>query len=173
MIPISEKLAARKILPGISAWVLKKVEKGYRIQFACHPPCFNGVDSHYCETRAGAFTVTRAAISSGQRGHRICSPSRERVRLPQQILPGSQEGQGVEIQQQKECSLYNPKNSILSGHMGFDHDAGTAVSCSNRDHSQYPEQSQARPRSHCSSVSKNVRSASTMIPMGLLHMRPF
>ncbi|KAI2644567.1 Transposon Ty3-G Gag-Pol polyprotein [Labeo rohita] len=43
LIPLSESLAAWKLLPGISAWVLSTVQIGYRIQFFRHPPRFNGV----------------------------------------------------------------------------------------------------------------------------------
>ncbi len=45
LVPLSEKQAAWKLLPNISPWVERTVEKGYRIQFAYRPPCFNGVVS--------------------------------------------------------------------------------------------------------------------------------
>ncbi|KAI2655571.1 Transposon Ty3-I Gag-Pol polyprotein [Labeo rohita] len=45
LVPLSEKLAAWKLLPDISPWVVRTVEKGYRIQFAYRPPRFNGVVS--------------------------------------------------------------------------------------------------------------------------------
>lgn len=49
LVPLSEKLAAWKLLPNISPWVLKTVPKGYRIQFPTGP--------YYRETGAGAFAV--------------------------------------------------------------------------------------------------------------------
>ncbi|KAI2664274.1 Transposon Ty3-G Gag-Pol polyprotein [Labeo rohita] len=39
----SRLLAAWKLLPNVSAWVLSTVERGYRIQFSASPPPFNGV----------------------------------------------------------------------------------------------------------------------------------
>ncbi len=45
LVPFSEKLAAWKLLPNISPWVERTVEKGYMIQFAFRPPRFNGVVS--------------------------------------------------------------------------------------------------------------------------------
>lgn len=44
------------------------------------PSVFQRHSLHYCKTGAGTFAVTRAAISSGQRGHRTYSPPRERER---------------------------------------------------------------------------------------------
>ncbi|KAI2650153.1 ORF V: Enzymatic polyprotein [Labeo rohita] len=43
LIPLAERLAAWKLLPNVSQWVLHTVEKGYRIQFGSPPPPFNGV----------------------------------------------------------------------------------------------------------------------------------
>ncbi|KAI2657596.1 Transposon Ty3-G Gag-Pol polyprotein [Labeo rohita] len=39
----SDHLAAWKLLPNVSAWVLRTVERGYRIQFGAPPPPFVGV----------------------------------------------------------------------------------------------------------------------------------
>ncbi|KAK3569625.1 hypothetical protein QTP86_002587 [Hemibagrus guttatus] len=41
--PLSDNLAAWKLLPGVSQWVLDTVKKWYRIQFATHPSQFQGV----------------------------------------------------------------------------------------------------------------------------------
>ncbi|KAK3551721.1 hypothetical protein QTP70_023247 [Hemibagrus guttatus] len=43
LIPLSDNLAAWKLLPGVSQWVLDAVKKGYRIQFATRPPQFQEV----------------------------------------------------------------------------------------------------------------------------------
>ena len=43
LVPLAEFLAAWKLLPNISQWVLHIIEKGYRIQFASLPPRFQGV----------------------------------------------------------------------------------------------------------------------------------
>ncbi|KAL0149293.1 hypothetical protein M9458_055331 [Cirrhinus mrigala] len=42
LVPLVDYLAAWKLLPNVSAWVLRTVERGYRIQFGALPP-FNGV----------------------------------------------------------------------------------------------------------------------------------
>ncbi|KAI2646041.1 Transposon Ty3-I Gag-Pol polyprotein [Labeo rohita] len=42
LVPL-DHLAAWKLLPNVSAWVLHTVERGYRIQFGAPPPPFNGV----------------------------------------------------------------------------------------------------------------------------------
>ncbi|KAL0162075.1 hypothetical protein M9458_041471, partial [Cirrhinus mrigala] len=43
LVPLVDHLAAWKLLPNVSAWVLHTVERGYRIQFSAPPPPFNGV----------------------------------------------------------------------------------------------------------------------------------
>ncbi len=44
-IPLVDFLAAWKLLPSISKWVLQTVERGYRILFGSPPPRFNGIVS--------------------------------------------------------------------------------------------------------------------------------
>ncbi|KAL0147122.1 hypothetical protein M9458_057646, partial [Cirrhinus mrigala] len=43
LVPLVDYLAAWKLLPNVSAWVLRTVEKGYAIQFGAPPPPFDGV----------------------------------------------------------------------------------------------------------------------------------
>ncbi len=43
LVPLVDYLAAWKLLPNVSQWVLHTVERGYRIQFGFPPPRFNGV----------------------------------------------------------------------------------------------------------------------------------
>ncbi|KAI2658583.1 Transposon Ty3-G Gag-Pol polyprotein [Labeo rohita] len=43
LVPLVDHLAAWKLLPNVSAWVLRTVERGYRIQFGAPPPPFIGV----------------------------------------------------------------------------------------------------------------------------------
>ncbi len=38
LVPFVEFLAAWKLLPNTSQWVLQTIEKGYRIQFGSRPP---------------------------------------------------------------------------------------------------------------------------------------
>ncbi|KAI2662194.1 2-oxoisovalerate dehydrogenase subunit beta, mitochondrial [Labeo rohita] len=43
LVPLVDYLAAWKLLPNVSAWVLRTVEKGYAIQFGAPPPPFDRV----------------------------------------------------------------------------------------------------------------------------------
>ncbi|KAL0173161.1 hypothetical protein M9458_033472, partial [Cirrhinus mrigala] len=43
LVPLVDYLAAWKLLPNVSAWVLHTVERGYHIQFGAPPPPFSGV----------------------------------------------------------------------------------------------------------------------------------
>ncbi len=43
LIPSVDFLAAWKLLPNISRWILQTVERGYRIQFGSPPPRFKGI----------------------------------------------------------------------------------------------------------------------------------
>ncbi|KAL0161741.1 hypothetical protein M9458_045466, partial [Cirrhinus mrigala] len=43
LVPLVDYLAAWKVLPNVSAWVLRTIEKGYAIQFGAPPPPFDGV----------------------------------------------------------------------------------------------------------------------------------
>ncbi|KAL0204541.1 hypothetical protein M9458_002559, partial [Cirrhinus mrigala] len=43
LVPLVDYLAAWKLLPNVSAWVLRTVERGYRIQFGAPPSPFSGV----------------------------------------------------------------------------------------------------------------------------------
>ncbi|KAI2647325.1 Transposon Ty3-G Gag-Pol polyprotein [Labeo rohita] len=45
LVPLVDYLAAWKLLPNVSAWVLRTVEKGYSTQFGAPPPPFDGVFS--------------------------------------------------------------------------------------------------------------------------------
>ncbi|KAL0153628.1 hypothetical protein M9458_051108, partial [Cirrhinus mrigala] len=43
LVPLVDYLATWKLLPNVSAWVLRTEKRGYRIQFGAPPPPFNGV----------------------------------------------------------------------------------------------------------------------------------
>ncbi|KAL1255702.1 hypothetical protein QQF64_013763, partial [Cirrhinus molitorella] len=43
LVPLVDFMAAWKLLPKVSQWVLQTVEKGYRIQFGSRPPHFLGI----------------------------------------------------------------------------------------------------------------------------------
>ncbi len=41
--PLCQFMSARKVIPGISRWLLSVIERGYTLQFRRRPPRFNGV----------------------------------------------------------------------------------------------------------------------------------
>ncbi len=68
------------------------------------------------------------------------------------------------------------ENNISGGCMGFDHDAGTAVSCTCRIHSKSPNNIKLGQRitvHYLQRVLGLMAAASTVIPLGLLQMRSF
>ncbi len=289
LVSLSEKLAAWKLLPNISPWVERTVEKGYKIQFAYRPPRFNGVVStsvklelvdlltqesqalldkgaiehvplpdresgyyarwgvatnfrssrieplpqilqvqnvdsqddcvsdpigglvrdnrsqgrifsrrniataqevpevrfrgrslpvsgssirpsfvtphvyemHGCSTGSSAtpghphFKLHRRLADSGTVSRACASTSRCRL--------SSSRISGFETQRQEKRSLSCSENNVSGGCMGFDHDAGTAVSCTRRIHSKCPKEHQARPENYCSLPSEGSRSHGSCI----------
>ncbi|KAI2653798.1 hypothetical protein H4Q32_014146 [Labeo rohita] len=87
LVPLVDYLAPWKLLPNVSAWVLRTVERGYRIQFGAPPPPFNGV-------RAGSGNRTGSRNSVEEGGHRGGPSSRQGVRVLQPVLHCSEEGWG-------------------------------------------------------------------------------
>ncbi len=83
--PLVDYLAAWKLLPNVSRWVLQTVEKGYRIQFGAPPPPFKGL----CLTSTNpeqALVLEQEVLSSEEGGHRGGPSSRQRVRVLQPVL---------------------------------------------------------------------------------------
>ncbi len=77
--------------------------------------------------------------------------------------PSSSRISGVETQRQEKRSLSCSEDNVFRGRMGFDRDAGTAVSCTRRIHSEHPKEHQARPESHGSSLSESARTHGSCI----------
>ncbi len=94
---------------------------------------------------ADSGTVSRACASTSG-----CRPSSSRI-------------SGVETQRQEKRSLSCSEDNVFGGCMGFDHNAGTAVSCTRRIHSKRPKEHQARPESYCSLPSEGSRSHGSCI----------
>ncbi len=293
LVPLSEKLAAWKLLPNISPWVERTVEKGYRIQFAYRPPRFNGVvstsvkpervhlltqelqalldkgaiehvplpdrESGYysryflvpkkdgglrpildlrglnrylrsykfkmltikmivSQIQSGDWFVTidlkdayfhieilpqhrkflRFAFGGEAYQYRVLpfglalsprtytkcmdaalTPGHPHFKLQRRLAdsgtvsractstsrcrPSSSRISGVETQRQEKRSLSCSEDNVFGGCMGFDHDAGTAVSCTHRIHSKCPKEHQARPENYCSLPSEGSRSHGSCI----------
>ncbi len=298
LVPLSEKLAVWKLLPNISPWVQKTVERGYRIQFAYRPPRFNGVVSTSVKPERAHLLTQELQTLLDKGAIRTCSPARQTVRLLQPVFSRSQERwgwlrpildssrveplpqniqvqnadnqddcfshpigglvcdnrfkgrlfsyrniattqevpevrfwgrslplsgssvrpslvtphihemhgcssgssatpghphfklhrrladsgrvsracastsgcrpsssriSGVETQRQEKRSLSCSEDNVFGGCMGFDHDAGTAVSCTRQIHSKRPKEHQARPESYCSLPSEGSRSHGSCI----------
>ncbi len=89
----------------------------------------------------------RAVSSSASRCH---SRSHERL--------------GVKAKHKEKCTSSNTEDHLSGRCVGFDHDAGTSVSCLNRV--------ERRPVTHCEAFSEAVGSDGSYVQRGLLHMRP-
>ncbi len=61
---------------------------------------------------------------------------------------------GVKTKRQKKCAFSITEDHLSGRGVGFDHDAGTFVSCSDRVDSHCSQESQRRPVIHCQAVSK-------------------
>ncbi len=91
LIPLVDILAAWKLLPNISRWILQTVERGYRIRF----DSFQRDRSYWGGCRASSGVGTGSKYSAEEEGHRGGSSSRERIRVLQPVLRCSDEGWGV------------------------------------------------------------------------------
>ncbi len=90
----------------------------------------------------------------------------------------SHERVGVKTKCKEKCAVSIPENHLSRRGVGFDHDAGTIVPCSDRVDSQHGQESQ-RPVRGLSLTVKQFQillglmaAASNVIPFGLLYMRP-
>ncbi len=65
---------------------------------------------------------------------------------------------GVKTERQEECAFSITENHLLWCGVGFDHDAGTFVPCSDRVDPRGSQESERRPVTHCQAVSEAVGS---------------
>ncbi len=70
----------------------------------------------------------------------------------------SYERVGVKTKCQEKCAVSITENHLSRRGVGFDHDAGTIVSCSDRVDSHHSRESQRRPVTHGQAVSKTAGS---------------
>ncbi|KAI2664153.1 hypothetical protein H4Q32_002288 [Labeo rohita] len=78
LVPLVDYLAAWKLLPNVSAWVLHTVERGYRIQFSAPPPPFSGVFPTLVGPEQGLDGGLRPILDQRQL---ICSVMRLKFRM--------------------------------------------------------------------------------------------
>ncbi len=242
LVPLEDYLAAWKLLPNVSCWVLQTVEKGYRIQFSTTSPPFkvifltlvspeqalvleqevitllrkeaikvvppldreSGFYSRYfiVPTKDGRLRPILDLVWDGRwevcyQGqslpisvsflrpstltpniHKVCgccsgsfaTPGYLHTQLHQRLFDfssiradgGSTSRSrsrsyvrvGVKTKRQKKCAFSITEDHISGRGVGFDHDAGTFVSCSDRVDSHCSQESQRRPVIHCQAVSK-------------------
>ncbi len=88
-------LAAWKLLPNLSRWVLQTVEKRLSYSVWHSAAAFERSISHISESRAGSGIRTRSDLSLEEGGHRDGPSSQQRVRVLQPVLHCSKEGWGV------------------------------------------------------------------------------
>ncbi len=82
----------------------------------------------------------------------------------------SYERVGIKTKRQEKCAFSITDNHLSRHGVGFDHDAGTFVSCSDRVDPHCSHESQRRHVIHCQAVSKATGSDGNSF--GLLYMRP-
>ncbi len=68
--------------------------------------------------------------------------------------PRSYETVGVETERQEKCAFSGSEDHLFRRGVGFDHDAGTNVSCSDRVDFHVSQESERRPVTHCQAVSE-------------------
>ncbi len=92
LVPLVDYLAAWKLLPSLSPWVMHTVERGYRIQLGSPPPRFNGVYPTLVGPEQALVMEQEVEYSLEEGGHQGGPSSRKRVRFLQPVLHSSQEG---------------------------------------------------------------------------------
>ncbi len=65
---------------------------------------------------------------------------------------------GVKTKRQEKCAFSITEDHLSGRGVGFDHDAGTYVPCSDRVNPHVSQESERRPVTHCQVVSKTVGS---------------
>ncbi len=70
----------------------------------------------------------------------------------------SYESVGVKTEPQEKCAFSITENHLSGGGVGFDHDAGTYVPCSDRVDPHDSQEGERRPVTHCQAVSEAARS---------------
>ncbi|KAI2651174.1 enzymatic polyprotein [Labeo rohita] len=88
LVLLVDYLAAWKLLPNVSAWVLRTVERGNCIQLGAPPPTFNGVFPTVVSPEQGLVMEQEVEVE----GHRGGPSSRQGVRVLQLVLHCSEEG---------------------------------------------------------------------------------
>ncbi|KAI2645959.1 Retrovirus-related Pol polyprotein from transposon 17.6 [Labeo rohita] len=215
LVPLVDYLAAWKLLPNVSAWVLRTVEKGYAIQFGAPPPPFDGVfptlvgpEQALVMEQEGETFLRKGAIEvvpaqdreSGFYSRYFIVPKKDgglrliidlcrlnRSVMKPKFLRFAFRGeayqyrvlpfdlalsprtftkcvdaalvplrlQGIRILNYIDDWLIlaaSEKDHLSGCGVGFDHDAGTSVPCSDRVDPRRIQESQRRPVTHCQAV---------------------
>ncbi|KAL0147124.1 hypothetical protein M9458_057648, partial [Cirrhinus mrigala] len=260
LVPLVDYLTAWKLLPNVSAWVLRTVEKGHSIQFGAPllpfdevfptlvgpeqapvmeqevetllrkeaielvPPheresgfysryfivpkkdgglrpiidlrqlnrsvmrlkfmdaycqasnVTNQVQGLVCDDRSERRVLSCLHPSSAQEVPEVCfqgqsipvsgpslwpstlTPVREFSGLTSRCHSYSHESIGVKTKRQEKCPFSTSENHLSRCGVGFDHDAGMSVPCSDRVDPHRSRESQRRPVTHCKTVSTTAGS---------------
>ncbi len=95
LVPLVDYLAAWKLLPNVSRWVLQTVEKSYCIRFCAPPLHFTGICLTLVSPEQAVVLETRSDHSLEEGSYRGGPSSRQGVRVLQPVLHCSKEGWGV------------------------------------------------------------------------------
>ncbi len=80
----------------------------------------------------------------------------------------SHESVGVETERQEECAFSITENHLSWCGVGFDHDTGTYVPCSDQVDPLGSQESERRPVTHCQAVSETAGSDGGCVQLDLL-----
>ncbi|KAL0198303.1 hypothetical protein M9458_006843, partial [Cirrhinus mrigala] len=188
LVPLVDYLAAWKLLPNVSAWVLCTVERGYRIQFGAPPPPFNGVFLTLVGPKQGL--VMEQEVDTLLRKEAIeVVPPHDRDINDWLILAQSEQmvvqHRDVVLAHMKELGLrLNAKKSVLSPlqrttYLGMVWDSTTMQARLSPAQIKSILTAVARVKEDRSLTVKKFQqllglmaAASSVIPFGLLYMRP-
>ncbi|KAI2644689.1 Retrovirus-related Pol polyprotein from transposon 17.6 [Labeo rohita] len=123
-------LAAWKLLPNVSAWVLRTVERGYRNQFGAPPPPFYGI-STVVSPEQGLVMEQEVETLLRKEATEVVPPHvRESGFYSRYFIvprkdgalhsPPAFEGAGVETERQEECAVSIIENHLSRRGVGFD-----------------------------------------------------
>ncbi len=163
----------------------KDCREGLQDSVCTSSSAFQRPGLHFRETGTSAFVDTGIASSAGQRGHKMRSPARQRVRLLQPVFSGSQERSGVASnfrssrveplpQNIQVQNVDNQDDCVEKGYLGVvQAQLSPAHVKSILNTLKNIKLGQKITVHYFQSVLGLMAAASTLIPLGLLHMRSF
>ncbi len=127
----------------------------------CHTPAFENVlselTSHFyevCGRRVSSAAATGRPHTQLYRRLVDSRSIRAKSGSTSRCCSRSYESVGVKTEPQEKCAFSITENHLSGGGVGFDHDAGTYVPCSDRVDPHDSQEGERRPVTHCQAVSE-------------------